>query len=77
MTRLFGSFVSELFLPGEDIERLHDFEEECMEIYYREKENSMTSSTDQMMRQNTDTLVAYLFTIFLVCSKSPHAYTIY
>ncbi|XP_076465905.1 transient receptor potential cation channel subfamily M member 1-like [Babylonia areolata] len=39
-----------LFLSREDTEKLHDFEEECMEDFFREKENKFQSSSDERIR---------------------------
>jgi len=47
----------ELFLSDHDIERLHDFEEECMEIYYREKESKIKATIEQQMKLNAERFV--------------------
>ncbi|XP_070203392.1 transient receptor potential cation channel subfamily M member 3-like [Littorina saxatilis] len=39
-----------LFLNHDDTEKLHDFEEECMEDFFREKENKFQSSSDERVR---------------------------
>lgn len=39
-----------LFLSTEDTEKLHDFEEENVEDYFREKEQKFQSSTDERIR---------------------------
>ncbi|CAE1237860.1 TRPM3 [Acanthosepion pharaonis] len=39
-----------LFLSSEDTEKLHDFEEENVEDYFREKEQKFQSSTDERIR---------------------------
>ena len=43
-------FVAELFLNHNDIESLQDFEEGCLELYFREKNKNMESSTDERIR---------------------------
>ncbi|CAH1392573.1 unnamed protein product [Nezara viridula] len=43
-----------LFLDSEDLERLYDFEEECVEGYFREKESKLQQSTDERIKQTTD-----------------------
>ncbi|BES91248.1 Transient receptor potential cation channel [Nesidiocoris tenuis] len=43
-----------LFLDSEDLERLYDFEEECVEGYFREKENKLHQSTEERIKQTTD-----------------------
>nr|KAG5706526.1 hypothetical protein BaRGS_028697 [Batillaria attramentaria] len=39
-----------LFLSRDDTEKLHDFEEECMEDFFREKEHKFQSSSDERVR---------------------------
>ncbi|CAD5113778.1 DgyrCDS2946 [Dimorphilus gyrociliatus] len=39
-----------LFLGKEEVERLHDFEEECVDEYFRKKESHFQSSTEQKIR---------------------------
>lgn len=41
---------AELFLSREDTEKLHDFEEECMEDFFREKEHKFQSSSEERVR---------------------------
>ncbi|XP_066274984.1 transient receptor potential cation channel subfamily M member 3-like isoform X1 [Branchiostoma lanceolatum] len=43
-----------LFLSEEDVERLHDFEEECVEEYFRENEDAYGSSTNERIRITQD-----------------------
>ena len=43
-------FFSELFLCEDDVEKLHDFEEESIEDYFRAKEQQLQSSTDERIR---------------------------
>uniref|UniRef100_A0A0A9YDY3 Transient receptor potential cation channel trpm n=1 Tax=Lygus hesperus TaxID=30085 RepID=A0A0A9YDY3_LYGHE len=43
-----------LFLDSEDLERLYDFEEECVEGYFREKENKLHQSTEERIKQTTE-----------------------
>ena len=45
-----SAFVLKLFLDKEDLERLYDFEEECMEGLVREKELKLKQSTDERVR---------------------------
>jgi len=46
-------------LNEKDVEQLHDFEEECMEIYYREKEAKQAAMPDERLRLMTDRLVHF------------------
>jgi transient receptor potential cation channel subfamily M member 3 len=43
-----------LFLEDEDMERLYDFEEECVEGYFREKETKLQLSTDERIKTTTE-----------------------
>ena len=45
-----SGFVLKLFLDEEELERLYDFEEECMEGLVREKELKLRQSTDERVR---------------------------
>ncbi|XP_050674571.1 transient receptor potential cation channel trpm isoform X4 [Leptidea sinapis] len=43
-----------LFLEKEDLERLYDFEEECVEGYFREQEVKLSNSLEERVRSTTD-----------------------
>lgn len=43
-----------LFLEKDDMERLYDFEEECVEGYVREQEVALQQSTDERIRATND-----------------------
>ncbi|KAL1129661.1 hypothetical protein AAG570_012606 [Ranatra chinensis] len=43
-----------LFLDAEDLERLYDFEEECVEGYFREKESKLHQSTEERIKQTCE-----------------------
>ncbi|XP_028025210.1 transient receptor potential cation channel trpm isoform X2 [Bombyx mandarina] len=43
-----------LFLEKEDMERLYDFEEECVEGYFREQEIKLSNSIEERVRNTTD-----------------------
>lgn len=43
-----------LFLEKDDMERLYDFEEECVEGYFREQEFILNQSTDERIKSTTD-----------------------
>ncbi|CAH0590480.1 unnamed protein product [Chrysodeixis includens] len=43
-----------LFLEKEDMERLYDFEEECVEGYFREQEVKLSNSIEERVRNTTD-----------------------
>lgn len=43
-----------LFLEKDDMERLYDFEEECVEGYFREQEVALYQSTDERIKSTND-----------------------
>ncbi|ESO08111.1 hypothetical protein HELRODRAFT_169845 [Helobdella robusta] len=45
-----------VFLHEEDLEKLHDFEEECMELYHREKSQLASNTNDYFIKQTVDKL---------------------
>lgn len=48
---LFFSFSSiELFLTEEDQKKLHDFEEQCVEMYFNEKDDKFNSGSEERIR---------------------------
>ena len=47
-------FPIELFLDEEDVEKLHDFEEECMEDLFRQKEHARLKSNDERIKQTCE-----------------------
>ena len=47
-------FISELFLDAEVVELIHDFEEECVEQYFRDKEQRRWNSTDERIRHTNE-----------------------
>lgn len=47
-------FISELFLSESDVQNIYDFEEECVEGYFREKETQLHMSTEEQVRFTTE-----------------------
>ncbi|XP_026670370.1 transient receptor potential cation channel trpm isoform X3 [Ceratina calcarata] len=43
-----------LFLEADDMERLYDFEEDCVEGYFREQELKLQMSTEERIKQTTE-----------------------
>lgn len=43
-----------LFLEKDDMERLYDFEEECVEGYFREQEIVLNQSTEERIKATND-----------------------
>lgn len=46
--------VSELFLSDEELKKLYEFEEQCVEEYFREKEDEEQSSNDERIRVTSE-----------------------
>ena len=47
-------YLSELFLEEEAVERLHDFEEECMDSYFREKQQEFETGHQERIRVTSE-----------------------
>lgn len=44
------SLSTELFLSDEELKRLHEFEEQCVQEHFQEKEDEQQSSSDERIR---------------------------
>lgn len=44
----------ELFLTEEDQKKLHDFEEQCVETYFHEKEDQFHSGSEERIRATSE-----------------------
>ena len=67
-----SGFVLKLFLDEEELERLYDFEEECMEGLVREKELKLRQSTDERVRiigKRIDVVGSTLVNVHLTSSR--------
>lgn len=49
-----GPSPSELFLTEEDQKKLHDFEEQCVETYFHEKDDQFHSGSEERIRLTSD-----------------------
>uniref|UniRef100_A0A8C9SQ45 non-specific serine/threonine protein kinase n=1 Tax=Scleropages formosus TaxID=113540 RepID=A0A8C9SQ45_SCLFO len=49
---------SELFLTEEDQKKLHDFEEQCVETYFQEKDDQFHSGSEERIRVTSDRVEA-------------------
>ena len=58
MLACWQNLCAELFLSRDDTEKVHDFEEECMEDFFREKENKFQSSSEERIRVINDRWVS-------------------
>lgn len=45
---------AELFLTEEDQKKLHDFEEQCVETYFHEKDDQFHSGSEERIRLTSD-----------------------
>jgi len=43
--------VTELFLDDDDVEKLHDFEEECVDEYMRRKDEDEQKKSDNRIQE--------------------------
>lgn len=47
----------ELYLSDDELKKLHDFEEQCVEKYFHEKNESLSSSDSERIRVTTEKYV--------------------
>lgn len=45
---------AELFITDDELKKVHDFEEQCIEEYFREKEDRFNSSNDERIRVTSE-----------------------
>ena len=53
---MFISKTTELFITEDELKNLHDFEEQCIEEYFREKDDRFNSSNDERIRVTSERL---------------------
>ena len=46
--------ISELVLSAEELKSLHEFEEQCVEEYFREKQDEKQSSNNERIRVTSE-----------------------
>lgn len=56
---------SELYLSDEELKKLHDFEEQCVEEYFHEKNENLSSSGSERIRLTKERCV--LMHIYVLC----------
>jgi len=69
-----GSYLlcSELYLSDEELKKLHDFEQQCVEKYFHEKNESLSSSDSERIHLTTKRCVLLqicALCIHLSCKK--------
>lgn len=47
---------AELFITEDELKKVHDFEEQCIEEYFREKDDRFHSSNDERIRVTSERL---------------------
>lgn len=50
------SLSAELFITEDELKKVHDFEEQCIEEYFREKDDRFHSSNDERIRVTSERL---------------------
>lgn len=50
-------FPAELFITDDELKKVHDFEEQCIEEYFREKDDRFNSSNDERIRVTSERCV--------------------
>ena len=45
---------TELFITEDELKKVHDFEEQCIEEYFREKDDRFHSSNDERIRVTSE-----------------------
>ena len=64
--------VSELVLNPEELKSLHEFEEQCVEEYFREKDDEKQSSNNERIRvtcERSDRDTVFKYSICLQINK--------
>lgn len=55
LTNPLKTFLStELFITEDELKKVHDFEEQCIEEYFREKDDRFHSSNDERIRVTSE-----------------------
>ena len=50
---------TELFITDDELKKVHDFEEQCIEEYFREKDDRFNSSNDERIRVTSERCVLW------------------
>jgi hypothetical protein len=66
--------ITELFITEDELKKVHDFEEQCIEEYFREKDDRFNSSNDERIRVTSERLgMGKHNPVILKCNISPHS----
>lgn len=55
-SHLLSLLSAELFITEDELKKVHDFEEQCIEEYFREKDDRFHSSNDERIRVTSERL---------------------
>lgn len=55
----YSLFSTELFITDDELKKVHDFEEQCIEEYFREKDDRFNSSNDERIRVTSERYVPW------------------
>ncbi|XP_040586842.1 transient receptor potential cation channel subfamily M member 1-like [Mesocricetus auratus] len=59
---------TELFLSEEELKKLHEFEEQCVQEHFREKEDEQQSSSDERIRVTCERCAKLCTPLYAGCS---------
>ncbi|XP_066895672.1 transient receptor potential cation channel subfamily M member 3 isoform X9 [Kogia breviceps] len=51
---VFADQIDQLFITDDELKKVHDFEEQCIEEYFREKDDRFNSSNDERIRVTSE-----------------------
>ena len=54
-----------LFLESDAVEKLHDFEEDCMEDYFKEKEMMSNATADEKLKVSVIFVIGFVYALIL------------
>lgn len=67
----------ELFLTEEDQKKLHDFEEQCVEMYFNEKDDKFNSGSEERIRVTFERFKSFLTIVAYMSIVDPYSYVPY
>lgn len=60
---------TELFITEDELKKVHDFEEQCIEEYFREKDDRFNSSNDERIRVTSERCTFLFFLYKLIWKR--------
>lgn len=55
----------ELFITDDELKKVHDFEEQCIEEYFREKDDRFNSSNDERIRVTSERCTTFCLVLYV------------